>query len=149
VSTLLIAFFSTGDLTLHATEDGVTLSVAGTRHELDPETATALRAALGEALSRRRTFVHTVGRHRPDGTYVVERRGADSAGNSVVFDSFAALERLYDRLPATIDAEAVGRAASVTGSRRHLVVRHFAEHPAFDCAVDSRCPLRVTTAGDR
>ncbi|PSQ17023.1 hypothetical protein BRD00_09155 [Halobacteriales archaeon QS_8_69_26] len=108
--------------------------------------AARLRAAVGEAASERREFVHTAGEHRPDGTYAVKRRGADSAGNAKVFDSFRAVERLFDRLPDEFDAEAVGR-EGITGSRRHMVVRHFAEHPAFDCRVASRSPLRVHKEG--
>lgn len=123
-------------------EGSVVLSVDGSTRELSRDEAAALRAAIGEAASDRREFVRTAGEHRPDGTYAVERRGADSAGNAKVFDSFRALERLYGRLPAEFDAEAVGR-EGITGSRRHLVVRHFAEHPGFDCRITSRSPLRV------
>jgi len=122
----------------------VVLTVGGQTRALTPAEATRLRAALGEAVADRRAFVHTVGRRRPDGSYVVRRRDSETAGNSVVFDSFRALERLYDRLPATVDAETVGREhEGVTGSRRHLVVWHLAEHPAFDARVTSRSPLRV------
>lgn len=78
---------------------------------------------------------------------MVSRRGADSAGNEKVFDSFRRLERLYERLPGTFDADDVGR-TGITGSRRHMVVRHFAEHPAFDCGTVSRNPLRVSKGDD-
>ena len=80
--------------------------------------------------------------YREDGSYVVSRRGADSAGNAKVFESFEHLRRLYGRLPDEFAAEDVGRAA-ITGSRRHMLVRHFAEHPEFDCTIASRNPLAV------
>lgn len=124
-------------------EGSVVLSVDGSRRELSREEAAQLRAAIGEAASDRREFVHTAGEYRPDGTYAVERRGADSAGNATTFDSFGALERLYDRLPREFDAEAVGE-EGITGSRRHMLVHHFAEHPGFDCALVSRRPLRAS-----
>ncbi len=136
-------------MTVHDREGEVVLSVGEESRRLTPATAAALRTALGDAVADRRDFVHTVGERRPDGSYVVHRRGADSAGNSVVFDSFAALRRLYERLPAHADAAAVGEAADVTGSRRHLLVRHFAEHPAFPCHLTSRSPLRVTAEDGR
>jgi hypothetical protein len=59
-----------------------------------------------------------------------------------VFSEFAAVERLFERLPDRFDADAVGR-TGITGSRRHMLVRHFAEHPAFDCEIASRSPLRA------
>ena len=74
--------------------------------------------------------------------YVVERRGADSAGHRKVFDDPADLRRLYERLPARFTAEEV-TAAGVSGPRRHLLVRHVAEHPGFDCDLVSRQPLTV------
>jgi hypothetical protein len=120
----------------------VVLSVGGTECELTRQQATDLQSAVGRALQGRREFVRTAGEHRPDGTYVVDRRGADSAGNAKVFGSFEELVDLYERLPAEFDATAVDR-EGITGSRRHLVVRHLAEHPAFECSIDSRSPLRV------
>lgn len=79
----------------------------------------------------------------------MSRRGADSAGNSKVFESFAALRRLFDRLPAEFTADDVGR-TGITGSRRHMLVRHFAEHPQFDCSISRRNPLAgEKTAGKR
>jgi hypothetical protein len=120
----------------------VVLSVDGTECELTRQQAVALRSAVGRALQGRREFVRTAGEHRNDGSYVVERRGADSAGNAKVFDSFAELVDLYERLPPEFGAPAVER-EGITGSRRHLVVRHLAEHPAFECSIDSRSPLRV------
>jgi hypothetical protein len=97
-------------------------------------------------LSRREEFLRTVGEHREDGSYVVSRRGVDSAGHSKVFERFAALRRLYDRLPGEFTAEDVGR-SGLTGSRRHVVVRHFAEHPAFSCELVRRQPLTVRKVG--
>ncbi|MGM0606130.1 MAG: DUF7528 family protein [Halobacteriota archaeon] len=113
--------------------------------------AAALRAELGDALTRERTFVHTSGTHREDGSYVVARRAATSTGHSKVFESFESLERLYDRLPDQFDAETVGR-TGLTGGRRHMLVRHFAEHPGFACTLRSRQPLTVekqTGSADR
>ena len=98
--------------------------------------------AIGDAMTERREFVHTSGEHREDGSYVVARRGATSSGNRKVFDSFERAERLYARLPARFTAEEVGR-TGITGSRRHMLIRHFAEHPVFDCSVVERSPLTV------
>nr|WP_205254540.1 hypothetical protein [Halorussus sp. JP-T4] len=110
-----------------------------------------MRAALGDALTERREFVRTAGTHREDGSYVVARRNADSSGHSKVFESFAALRRLYDRLPDEFTAEDVGR-SGLTGGRRHMLVRHLAEHPAFDCELAKRQPLtgakRAAESGD-
>nr|WP_276234298.1 hypothetical protein [Halosegnis sp. DT85] len=91
-------------------------------------------------MTDRREFLRTTGEHRADGSYVVARRGADSAGNRKVFDSFARAERLFARLPDRFGAEDAAR-TGITGSRRHMLVRHFAEHPAFDCRLASRSPL--------
>ena len=110
--------------------------------------ALALREAIGDAVDRTETFVRTTGRHRSDGTYVVARRGADSEGNAKVFDSFAALERLFERLPAQFTAEDV-EGEGITGSRRHMVVRHVAEHPTFDCEIVRRSPLTVRKTSER
>ena len=118
------------------------MTLAGTSHELSRAAASRLAEAVEDALTAREEFLRTAGEHRADGAYVVARRGADSAGNEKVFDSFERLERLYERLPAAFDAEAVGR-TGITGSRRHMVVRHLAEHPAFDCRTVSRNPLVV------
>jgi hypothetical protein len=57
-----------------------------------------------------------------------------------VFESFGTLRRLFDRLPDELSADDVGR-TGITGSRRHMLVRHFAEHPAFDCTITRRNPL--------
>ena len=82
----------------------------------------------------------TVGTHREDGSYVVSRRGADSSGHRKVFENFAVLRRLYDRLPEAFTAEDVEQ-SGLTGGRRHVLVHHFAEHPAFDCDRTKRQPL--------
>ena len=119
------------------------MTVAGERHELSRAEADQLRAALGDALTERREFVRTVGTHREDGSYVVARRRADSSGHSKVFESFAALRRLYDRLPGEFAAEDVGR-SGLTGGRRHMLVHHFAEHPAFDCELAKHQPLTAS-----
>lgn len=83
--------------------------------------------------------------YREDGRYEIRRRGADSAGNRKVFDSRAELRSVYDRLPDRFTATDVEH-PSVSGSRRHLVVRHLAEHPAFDCELVCRRPLTVEKA---
>ncbi|WP_254545172.1 DUF7528 family protein [Halomarina pelagica] len=121
------------------------LTAGGDDYVLSAAEARALRAALDDALYRVEEFVHTVGEHRPDGTYAVSRRRADSAGHSKVFDSFDALRALYDGLPREFTADDVEGA---TGGRRHLLVWHFAEHPAFDCRIVSRQPLTVRKGGD-
>jgi hypothetical protein len=118
------------------------LAVDDEVHRLDRETVRRLRDDLDDALTRRREFLHTAGVSREDGGYVVERRGADSAGHRKVFDDPADLRRLYDRLPAEFTAEDV-TAAGVSGPRRHLLVRHVAEHPEFDCELVARQPLTV------
>ncbi|QIB73783.1 hypothetical protein GL213_10225 [Halogeometricum borinquense] len=111
--------------------------------------AAELQDAIGAAITEKQDFFRTAGEHRMDGSYVVSRRGADSAGNTKVFDSFDALRRLFDRLPDEFTADDVSR-TGITGSRRHMVVRHFGEHPAFDCDIARRNPLTVikTDAAD-
>ncbi|MFC4246144.1 hypothetical protein ACFOZ7_03930 [Natribaculum luteum] len=104
--------------------------------------ALALRDRLSSTLACEHEFSHTVGCHREDGTYVVERRRADSSGHRKVFESFEQCRRLYDRLPDRFTATDVGR-AGLTGSRRHLLVRHFDEHPDFECELVARQPLTV------
>lgn len=101
-----------------------------------------LRDAVGDALTTKQEFLRTAGEHREDGSYVISRRSADSTGNSAVFESFDAARRLFDRLPEAFTATDVG-SAGYTGSRRHMIVRHFAEHPAFPCELASRNPLRA------
>jgi hypothetical protein len=146
---LLIEFFSRDENDVSVRRDGesIVLAVDGDDYELTSDEAADLQEAVGDALTERREFFRTAGVHREDGTYEVARRSADSAGNSKVFESFGALERLFDRLPAEFAAEDVGR-SGITGSRRHMLVRHFAEHPAFDCEISRRNPLTAEKAGD-
>ncbi len=73
---------------------------------------------------------------------MVARRGATSDGHRKVFDSFRAFEAVYRELPPEFTAEDVA-VAGVSGGRRHMLVRHFAEHPAFDCELVSQQPLTV------
>lgn len=114
----------------------------GTTHSLTEDDATELRQQLGETLTGTREYVYTSGERRDDGSYVVARRGAESAGNRKVFDSFAALEHLYERLPERFTADDLSR-TGLTDGRRHLVLRHFVEHPRFDCELTCRQPLTV------
>ncbi|MFC4553323.1 MULTISPECIES: DUF7528 family protein [Halorussus] len=123
------------------------MTVAGRTHELTRAEADQLRAALGDALTERREFFRTVGEHRENGSYVVARRRANSSGHRKVFESFDALRRLYDRLPREFAAEDVGR-TGLTGGRRHVLVHHFAEHPAFDCELVKRQPLTARKRSD-
>jgi hypothetical protein len=109
-----------------------------------------LRDELTAALTGRQAYLRTAGELRADGSYVVSRVTADSAGHAKQFRDFRALEALYERLPERFDAEDLDAAATsgaerqqpaLSGSRRHLVLRHFVEHPAFDCELVSRQPL--------
>jgi hypothetical protein len=130
------------DVDARSDGEAVLLQVDGEAVRLSREAAVALGDDLERALTERHEFLRTAGERREDGSYVVERRGADSSGHRKVFDSFDALDRLYDRLPTEFTAEAVGR-SGLTGGRRHMVVRHFVEHPAFECDLASRQPLTV------
>lgn len=125
-------------------EGGTTLRVSlGHRvHELDRDRARQLRDALSGALTERREYVHTVCEHREDGAYVVERRGSTSSGHRKVFDSFDLARQVFQDLPEEFTAEDIS-AAGVSGGRRHMLVWHFAERPAFDCRLVSRQPLTV------
>jgi hypothetical protein len=147
VNTLLIGFFSHDETAVAVErEDGaVRLTVDGETYRLPREAALALRESVGDALERRLALFRTVGQYRRDGSYTVARRGADTPGNEQVFDSFEALRALFESLPPEFGAEAVGE-QGVTGSRRHLIVRHFAEHPRFDCRLTSERPLRAEKA---
>ena len=127
--------------------ESIVLAVDGRAHELTSDEAADLQDAVGDALTQRREFFRTEGVHREDGTYEVARRGADSSGNSKVFDSFGALRRLFDRLPREFAADDVDR-TGITGSRRHMLVRHFAEHPEFECAIARRNPLTAEKTGE-
>lgn len=149
MNTLLIGFFSDDETAVAVeSEDGaVRLTVDGETYRLPREAALALRESVGDALERRLELFRTVGQYRRDGSYAVARRSADTPGNEQVFDSFEALRSLFDSLPAEFGAEAVGD-AGITGSRRHLIVRHFAEHPRFDCRLIGERPLRAEKAED-
>ncbi|MFB6082034.1 MAG: hypothetical protein ABEJ67_04350 [Halanaeroarchaeum sp.] len=127
-------------MSAEANGDAVILTVDGETHRISREAAAQLKSAVGDALTSRREFFRTAGEHREDGSYVVERRGADSTGNSAVFEGFAEVKRMFERLPPEFDADDLTR-AGITGSRRHMLVRHFAEHPAFPCELASRNPL--------
>ncbi|WP_440006670.1 DUF7528 family protein [Halomicrococcus sp. SG-WS-1] len=121
------------------------MTIDDVEYELTRQEATALQDAVGDALTERREFFRTAGTHREDGSYEVSRRGADSSGNAKVFETFDGLRRLFERLPEEFTAEDVGR-TGITGSRRHLLVRHFAEHPTFDCRIGSQNPLTAVKA---
>lgn len=123
--------------------DGFVLRLPDGERRLSRREAAALRDELTAALAGRHEYLHTAGEHRLDGSYVVSRRSAESAGHSKRFRRFAAVEELYVRLPETFTAEDVGDASEsrLSGGRRHLVLRHLAEHPAFDCALVAQQPL--------
>ena len=147
---LLIEFSPDSEdlLAIETSCDGtILMTVDGTPHELSRSDVVALRESLEDALTDRHEFVYTAGTHREDGTYVVSRRGADSTGNEKVFESFETVRRLYDRLPDRFGADDVSR-SGITGSRRHMLVRHYAEHPAFPCRIVERCPLTVEKRED-
>lgn len=120
----------------------MSITVGDVEVELTRTEAAALSDAIGAAVRGRREFVRTACVVHADGRYEVRRRGADSSGNRKVFDDRRDLRLLYDRLPATFGADDVDHPA-VSGSRRHLVVRHVAEHPGFDCELRCRRPLTV------
>ena len=78
---------------------------------------------------------------------MIERKGADSAGNSKVFDSFEMLERLVDRLPDETVADDLSR-VGLTGGRRHMVLWHLVENPQFPFELASRQPLTARRVSD-
>ncbi len=121
-------------------DESILLRIGDRTCELSRADAAELQDSIGTALTEKREFFRTAGEHRDDGSYVVSRRSAESAGNAKVFESFESLRRLYDRLPREFTAEDVGR-TGITGSRRHMLIRHFGEHPAFDCRITRRNPL--------
>lgn len=127
-------------MTVESDDEAIVLTVGGQTCELSRDAASDLQEAIGSALTEKREFFRTAGEYRQDGSYVVSRRGADSTGNAKVFTSFEELRRLYDRLPEEFTAEDVGR-TGITGSRRHMIIRHLGENPAFDCRIASRNPL--------
>jgi len=140
VLTLLIEKFSGDEVSVRSDGDRVVVSLSERTHTVDRDVAATLRAELGEALTERCEYVHTVGTHRADGSYVVSRRKGDSSGHRKVFERFADLREWYASLPATFTAADVD-IPGVTGGRRHLLVRHVVEHPAFDCVLTARQPL--------
>ncbi|MFP8956840.1 hypothetical protein ACLI4Y_08930 [Natrialbaceae archaeon A-CW3] len=105
--------------------------------------ATRLREQLTDALERTEEFTHTTATHRGDGSYVVARRGATSSGHRKVFDSFESVARLFQELPTTFTVEDVEdvEQTGLTGSRRHVLLWHLLEHPAFACELVRRQPL--------
>ncbi|MFB6105055.1 MAG: hypothetical protein ABEJ57_08280 [Halobacteriaceae archaeon] len=139
VPRLLVEKFS-GEPTVDVAGTAVSVSFGDDRVVLSREQARQLRDALDDAVSTRRSFTHTACHHREDGSYVVERRGADSAGHRKVFDSVEALTRLLGRMPEEFTADDLTR-SGLTDGRRHLVLWHLVEHPAFDCRLVSRQPL--------
>lgn len=126
----------------------VAVALDGETTTLTRAAAIDLRAALGDCLRERREFVHTAGEQRADGRYVVSRRGAESSGHRKVFETFSALELLYDDLPGEFVATDLER-PGLSDGRCHLVVRHFAEHPAFECGLVCRQPLTACKGGER
>ena len=146
---LLIAFFpsegnnnNASGVRVMTNGESIEVTIDGRTVSLSREQARELQDALGDAMTHKREFLHTAGEHREDGKYVVSRRSADSAGNTKVFDDFEQVRRLFERLPEEFTADEVSR-TGITGSRRHMLVRHFAEHPAFDCTIARRNPLTV------
>lgn len=125
----------------------VAITVDGKTLDVPVETVETLRDGLADALVDRESFFHTAGEHRPDGSYVVERTGADSTGNSKVFESFETLVRLAERLPDEVVADDFSR-VGLTGGRRHMVLWHLVEHPAFPFELASRQPLTATRRTD-
>lgn len=135
-------FSGESDLAVNREQDSLRVQLNGSSHELSEVAAVRLRKALGEALSERREFVRTVGITRADGSYVVRRRAAESSGNAHVFESMTRLQALSEDLPDTFEAKDIG-SAGLTGSRRHMILWHLVEHPAFDCTLTSRNPLQA------
>ncbi|WP_416839373.1 hypothetical protein [Haloferax sp. DFSO52] len=135
-------------MTVESDDEAIVITVGGQTCELTRSAAADLQEAIGSALTEKREFFRTAGEYRKDGSYVVSRRGADSTGNAKVFTSFEELRRLYDRLPDEFTADDVGR-TGITGSRRHMIIRHLGEHPGFDCRISSRNPLTAEKQSTR
>jgi hypothetical protein len=138
---------SHSSLSVERRGDSVVVDTGTDELELSRDAAAELCESLADALTARETFLNTAGRHRADGQYVVERRGADSAGNSKVFDSFDSLRRLFERLPEEFTAEDFSR-TGLTAGRRHMVLWHLVEHPQFPCELASRQPLTGRKGSD-
>lgn len=128
-------------------ERPVVVNIDGCVHQLTPGQARRLHNFLTEAVTRRHTFIETVGEHRPDGTYAVRRRRAQSTGHSKVFESFDRLRELYRSLPPRFTATDLD-GTTVSGSRRHLLVHHFVEHPSFGCELVAKQPLTAQKHAD-
>jgi hypothetical protein len=122
------------------TDRAVEVTIDGETYSLSPVVARELADGIADALRESRSFVHTRFERRGDGSVVVARRRASSSGNEVVFESPDDLRTTFDALPDRFGADDVTR---VSGSRRHLLVRFFAESPAFDCTLVSENPLRA------
>lgn len=140
---------SHSSLSVERRGDSVVVTAGEDEFALSPDAAAELRESLADALTAREAFLNTAGEHRANGQYVVERRGADSAGNSKVFDSFECLRRLFERLPEEFTADDLSR-TGLTAGRRHMVLWHLVEHPQFPCGLASRQPLtgrKVSNAG--
>lgn len=118
------------------------LRIAGERYALPLEVARGLRVDLSDALTERQSFINTACVRHADGRYVIERRRAASSGNRITFDSIEAIRDCFDGLPNTFGATDV-ECDGITGSRRHLLVRHFAESPAFECELICENPLKA------
>lgn len=146
VLSLLVAFSTRDEIAVDGKGESVVVTIGGETVELSRDAAEELKDGVGDALTRRESFFRTACIHREDGSYVVERRNADSTGNSAVFETFREARRLFDRLPDVFDADDLSK-AGLTGSRRHMMVRHFAEHPGFACELDGRSPLRARKIG--
>lgn len=124
----------------------IQITIGDQTHDLSREAAKQLQSEIDDAMTTKREFLHTAGEYRKDGKYVVSRRSAESAGNTKVFENFGNLRRLFERLPSEFTADEISR-SGITGSRRHMLVRHFAEHPAFECTIANRNPLTVQKTG--
>jgi hypothetical protein len=118
------------------------LTIAGEQYALPVPVARRLYANLHDTLTERRQFVHTISVRHPDGRYVIERRRAASTGNRIAFDSIEAIRECFVTLPDTFGACDV-ECDGITGSRRHLLVRHFAESPEFACELVCENPLQA------
>lgn len=124
------------------TAETVQISVAGETITVNQSTAEELQSAIASALVDKREFARTIGIRRSDGRYEVRRRNSTSSGNAKVFESTAALRESFTELPDTLSATEMEE-LGLTGSRRHLVLWHFIEHPGFPCEIQSRNPLRA------
>ena len=110
-------------MTVAATGEGVEVSVDGAAVELSRSDADDLREAIGRALADRTAFRNTVARRRPDGSYVVARRGADSAGNRVVFGALA-LSAAGVQLATSGTTAAYAFAAAMVAGALLVVAQH-------------------------